>query len=135
MRVIVLLVASLFAVAAYADQLPSRSACIVGFTMDWSGVKADPHAVRNAFTATPNWTRPIKSLTGMTIPDASHIYFQFSRDCDKKEMLARGLIAIWRNMGIDVPRFDRIPDPVIPSTDTIDIRGDAWSDGQLPPGF
>ncbi len=111
------------------DERPTRSECIIGFTMDWSKVKADRNDVRNSMFW-PEGSQRIEPLAGTAISlDGTRLYLQFAHDCDDKEEMAEALMAYWRAEGLDLPKFARIDEPIVPSTETIDQRGPSWSDG------
>jgi hypothetical protein len=117
---------TLVAVGASADSRPTRSECIIGFRLDWSQVKSDHHEMRNSLGREVRWitTRP-----AMTISlDGTRLYLQFRRYCERKDALAAEVIAFWRSKGLDLPRFERITEPIAPSPDTIDVRGSSWRD-------
>src|SRR3546814_4254527 len=67
-----------------------------------------------------------------TMFQAQHteLYLMFKSDCQKKEEMASWLIASWRKQDLNLPEFERIPDPIIPSTKTINVRGPHWRDEQ-----
>jgi hypothetical protein len=69
-------------------------------------------------------------LSGIAISrDGKQLYLQFREDCDRKAELAAALIAVWRSEGLDLPTFVRLPEPILPSTQTIDLEGPHWRDG------
>ncbi len=108
---------------------PTRSECIIGYSVDWSVVKADHNEVRNAFTTTPGGHRLFHALSAMGISDAGdRLYLQFNRDCGNKQNYAEKLINRWKSDGLDIPKFTRIPDPIVPSPKTIDVAGRYWRD-------
>jgi hypothetical protein len=117
----------LIAAAAAAEQKPTRSECIIGFRLDWSQVK-DELASNNAM-GSPTGDKRIEALAGMMKSlDGERLYLQFRSDCDRKLEMALRVIDLWRSEGIDLPKFERILDPIMPSTRTIDLRGPAWRD-------
>src|SRR5579862_812253 len=106
---------------------PTRSECIVGYSLDWSKVK-NQHDARNSLAIEPTGDNRISALAGMILSDGGdRIYFQFRKDCEKKQALAESLISFWRKSGVDLPTFKRIDDPISPSVNTIDLRGPDWS--------
>lgn len=112
-----------------AAEKPTRSECIVGFDLDWSLVKTNKHNVRNSMFNWPSGNERIVHLTAMAISsDGSHLYFQFSGNCERKKELSATLIGYWRSEGLNLPRFKRIAGTIIPSTKTIDVRGPYWRD-------
>jgi hypothetical protein len=113
----------------HADSRPTRSECIVGFRLDWSSVKADRHDVRNSLRMEPQLLQRIEAFAASTInPDGTRMYLQFKRDCDKKQDLAAQVIAFWQSKSMDLPRFERIDEPIVPSLDTIEATGPSWRD-------
>lgn len=127
---------ALAALPVLAEIKPSRSECIIGFRLDWSEVSADRRDVTNSM-AVVNRTERVDSLAGLQFGrDQSELYLIFKNDCERKEKLALEQIAYWRKADLELPRFDRIEDPIVPSTKTIDIGGPYWRDGQpegIPP--
>ena len=134
-------VRTLFALAIFylasnsliADERPTRSECIVGFALNWAQVKSDPREVRREMY----YWRPrhvnAPELAGTSMkPDGSRIYLQYRRHCEEKQQMAADLIGFWRSQGLDLPEFERLPEPIIPSTDTIDFRGPEWRDPETP---
>lgn len=108
---------------------PSRSECIIGYQLDWSQVQEDHHAVRNGMRALPDSRHEIESLAGMVISkDGRKLYFQFKNLCDDKIRISKEIIDFWISEGMDIPKLSRIPDPIVPSLETIDIRGLHWRD-------
>jgi len=122
-------VAAAIAIVGYTDSRPTRSDCIVGFRLDWSQVKADRHEVRNSLHLGFEGAQRIGTSAAIAISlIGAHVYLQFPRDCDKKEELAAEVIAFWRSKGLDLPRFERIEEPIVPSTKTIEVWGPSWRD-------
>lgn len=114
---------------ADATEKPTRRECIVGFNLDWSRIKSDRHDVRNSLRDWPSESQRIADLTAMSISlDGSKIYFQFRKNCYKREEMTTALIGYWRSKGLDLPRFERIEGTVTPSTRTIDVSGLDWRD-------
>lgn len=60
--------------------------------------------------------------------DGTRLYLQFRRDCEKKQEFAAQVMAFWQSMGLDLPQFERIEEPIVPSTDTIEVWGPSWRD-------
>jgi hypothetical protein len=115
--------------AGCSDSRPTRSECIIGFRLDWSKVAADQHAIRNSLGLRPIGDQRIVALSGMAItPDGKELYLQFNRDCDEKAGMAAALIAFWRSEGLDLPVFNRLAEPIVPSTRTMDLKGPDWRD-------
>lgn len=114
----------------FADTKPSRSECIIGFNLDWSDVRADRRDIANSI-AEVNRTQRIDTLAALRFaPHQSVLYLMFKNDCEKKEEMASAQIEIWRENGLDLPAFEQINDPIIPSPRTIDVTGPHWRDGQ-----
>lgn len=121
--------------ACDVEQKPTRSECITGFRMDWSGVRTPREDVIHAmFDARPVGAakKPmgLDPLVSMTVPwrNRHELYLQFSRECKKKWEMFDRLIAIWRAAGLDLPKFERMPEPIVPSPDAIDLRSPSWRD-------
>lgn len=113
---------------------PTRSECIIGLKLDWSEVESDPDDVRNSLVRWPLASR-VSAFAAMAISlEGDRMYFQFTRNCDEKQLMAAQLMSFWRDQGLELPNFDRIDDPIAPSTRTIDARGPYWRDG-LPDEF
>lgn len=117
-----------------AQGKPTRSECIIGFRLDWSQVPIDRRDIANAIAET-NRTERIETLAGLAF-QASHseLYLMFRSGCEAKAQLASEQIDRWRRKGLNLPDFEQIQDPIIPSTETIDIQGPHWRDG-LPDGI
>lgn len=64
--------------------------------------------------------------------DGSEIYFQYLRQCEDKQKMASDLISFWRSKNLDLPIFERLAEPIVPSPDTIDRRGPYWRDPPNP---
>ena len=108
---------------------PTRSECTIGFRLDWKEVTTQKNLVRNAMDW-PSGAEKIKPLMAMGYTlDRSALYLLFKNDCGKKREMATVLIDYWRTKGLDLPTFERIPEPIIHSPSTIDVRGPHWSDG------
>ena len=60
--------------------------------------------------------------------DRARLYFQYQRNCEMKAELASAIIAYWQAQGLSLPKFVRIPDPIKPSIQEIDVQGPYWSD-------
>jgi hypothetical protein len=77
----------------------------------------------------PQLLQRIEAFAASTInPDGTRMYLQFKRDCDKKQDLAAQVIAFWQSKSMDLPRFERIDEPIVPSLDTIEATGPSWRD-------
>ena len=96
-------------------------------------MNSDPHDVSVGMFY---WRRRFdgaRELAGMTLkPDVSRLFLQFASRCDEKERLAADLIGFWRSKGLDLPTFERLVGPIVPSPDTIDLRGPYWADPATP---
>jgi len=113
----------------HADSRPTRSECIVGFRLDWSQVKGDRHEIRNSLFLGSDGARTVQSPPAMAKnPDASRLYMQFRGECGKKDEFAAEVIAYWRSKGLELPRLERIAEPIVPSMDTIEVWGPFWRD-------
>lgn len=124
-----LLLALFASVSAVADERPTRSECIIGYALDWTGVKADLHEVRQAMFDWPPGDERIGPVAGMSLkPDGSRLYLQYRSRCEKKQQMAIALIGFWRSKNLDLPAFKRLPDPIIPLPRTIDLKGPDWRD-------
>ncbi len=108
---------------------PTRSECTIGFRLNWTQVTTQTNLLINEMDWPSGAERiePLKA-TGFT-EDISHLYLLFKSHCGKKREMAADLIDYWRTKGLDLPTFERIPDPIIHSPSTIDVRGPHWSDG------
>ena len=119
--------------SAIADEKPTRSECIIGYALDWTGVKADRYDVGEAMF---DWRRrhpESEHVAGMTLSrDGSELYLQYRSRCDEKQKMATALIGFWRSRNLDLPLFKRLPDPIIPSPSTIDLKGPHWRDPATP---
>jgi hypothetical protein len=60
--------------------------------------------------------------------DFSTLYFQFSRNCERKLEFSENLIRFWRDRALDLPGFDALTEAIVPSPETIDYKGPAWRD-------
>jgi hypothetical protein len=60
--------------------------------------------------------------------DGTHLYLQFRRDCERGAALAADVIAYWQSQGLELPHFERINEPIVPSPDTIEVWGPSWRD-------
>ncbi len=115
---------------------PSRSECMVGYRLDWSNVQEDRADVANSIAAA---NRPLadRTLAGLIFQERhSELYLIFREGCEEKASKASALFDRWREKGIELPDFTRIPDPILPSQKTLDIRGPSWRDGEpdgIPP--
>ena len=108
---------------------PTRSECTIGFRLDWSGVATQHNLVRNEMDG-PSGAERIEPLTAMGFTlDRSALFLLFKSDCDSKQEMAAALIKYWRSKSLDLPAFERIPDPITHSPSTIDVHGPHWSDG------
>jgi len=117
-----------------ATAKPSRSECIVGYRLDWSNLHKNRGDVANSIAAA---NRPLadETLAGLMFQKHhSELYLIFRTGCENKVAKAAKLFDGWREKGIDLPDFARIPDPIIPSTRTLDIQGPYWRDG-VPDGI
>jgi hypothetical protein len=115
---------------------PARSECIIGYKMDFSGLKAHHADITNAMTdyfGRPGWEEvfPGFAISGV---HGDRLYLQYDHDCDKKVELAAKLIEMWRTEGLALPKFERLKEPIIPSPWTIDLQGSPWRDGGYGPG-
>lgn len=114
-------------ISAISEEKPTRSECIVGYALNWTKVKADSNLVRIQMATWRTGDRNISELAGMTMkPDGSRLYLQYRSRCEDRTRMSADLIGIWESMGLDLPAFERLPDPIEPSTDTIDLRGPDW---------
>ena len=92
-------------------------------------MRTDAREVNEAMFDWPYGDERLGPLAGMTAtPDGSQIYLQYRRHCDRKQEFAVLLMDFWRSEGIDLPRFQRLPEPIEPSPGTIDIQGPDWRD-------
>ena len=128
-RLTVLSLALVLSVSACADEKPKRSECIIGYALDWTNVKTDPYEVHEAMFDWRLRHGGRGQLAGMAVSlDGSMLYFQYRSRCEKKQQLATELIRFWRSQDLDLPAFERLPDPITPSPDTIDLKGPDWRD-------
>ncbi|GGA80665.1 hypothetical protein GCM10011521_18720 [Arenimonas soli] len=112
------------ALAACSSPLPSRSDCIV------------------LATARPSILDEASSLTGVLgiaqeagLPLAGYtvreegLYLQFSSRCEAKAAMARELLAELQRQRPQIEiQFSVSEQEVLPSVDTIDVRGASWRD-------
>lgn len=125
----VVLIALVVPLPSMANEKPTRSECIVGYALDWSQVKTDPHDVRGAMFYWRPRHNDAQELASMSLrPDGSRLYLQFRNRCEEKEHIAADLIGFWQSKGLDLPTFELLPGPIAPSPDTIDRQGPYWSD-------
>jgi hypothetical protein len=127
-----------FACIAFAacggEQKPTRSECIVGFRMGWPSYGAQEDIINAMADAWPKGAEKkaagLDPLAAMATPrrNRNELYVQFSSDCERKWEMADRLIGIWRTAGIDLPKFERMTEPIIPSPYTIDVFGPSWRD-------
>jgi hypothetical protein len=96
-----------------ANTLPARTECIVGFDLDWSKVRTDALAIRNAMNVPP-WDRwRVGPLAAIVISsDGSHMYLQYERDCEDRSELADKLILYWKERNPRLPEFRHIEGPI-----------------------
>ena len=115
---------------------PSRSECMVGYRLDWTNVQEDRADVANSIAEA---NRPLadRTLASLMFQEKhSELYLIFKEGCGEKASKASALFDGWRKNGVDLPDFRRIPDPILPSLRTLDVRGPYWRDGQpdgIPP--
>jgi hypothetical protein len=129
-------IAFVFLLPAMAGPKPTRSECIIGYKMDFSDVKADPADIRNSLDFRHDNAAWWEILAGYGFNmDGTRLYLQFARDCDKKAEMTEELIEFWRSKELELPKFERLKEPIIPSPWTIDIQGEAWIDGGYGPGY
>jgi hypothetical protein len=115
--------------ASAVSAKPTRSECIAAFQLDWAPVRSDQADVLNALEW-PRGAARIKPLTAMGVSlDRRLLYLQFLENCERKWEMAYALIRHWRSLGLDLPKFERVNTPVVPSPWTIDVKGSHWSDG------
>lgn len=127
MRLVGLVVSAAIAAALAACSVPSekptRTECIVGYRLDWSGVKADPNDVLNKL-----WVPPRTNAALVISIDGSRLYLQFRERCYERSERAAALINHWKQSGTTLPEFIRIQADIAPSVETIDVRGPSWRD-------
>ena len=123
---VVVLLTSMLACSQEPRQKPSRSECIVGFRLDWSGVRANRSDVINSLDVSPELFQSV-SLATMSTPDSDHLYLQFYNKCQNRHELAAQLLSHWQGQE-PTPRFVLIDEVICPSPMTIDARGTHWSD-------
>ncbi len=132
--VTLVLIAANSILPAAGEERPTRSECIVGYTLDWSSVGSDPYTVREEMFDWLPSHRDTANLAAMVVkPDGSQIFLQYLARCGERRQMASDLIGYWRSKGLDLPRFQRLPEPILPSPDTIDRRGPYWRDPVNPP--
>jgi hypothetical protein len=108
-------------VSGCGDSRPTRSECLIGYDLDWSKVGTERRVVRNAMAYQPEGDRRIVALAGYGLNlEGTRLYVQFKQDCDKKAEMAAALIAFWESEGLDLPAFNRLAEPIVPSTRTMD---------------
>ena len=116
-------------VSAVADQKPTRSECIIGYALDWTGVDPDPYDALETMSRVRIEHRKNPLLAGMSVRSGgSKLYLQYKSRCENKEQMATELIRFWRSQDLDLPEFEQLPDPIRPSPDTIDRQGPYWRD-------
>jgi hypothetical protein len=114
-----------------AAQKPTRSECIVGFDLDWSRVVTNRHDILNSLFDKPTIDPKTKVSVAVAVStNGTRLYLQFRDQCSRKVEMAANLVAFWRSEGLELPVFDPIKGPIIPSPTTIDVQGPHWSDGQ-----
>jgi len=63
------------AVSACRDEKPTRSECIIGYALDWTGVNADPHDAIEALSRLRTEHKKSLRLASMTISrDGTRLY-------------------------------------------------------------
>lgn len=110
---------------------PSRSDCIAGVQLEWGDDQIDRAGVlRTIATLYP--MQIDLPTAGLAIQEQQRIYVIFDDRCqDKIEMMST--LAARLKDGIEgFPEYSIIEETIQPSTDTIAVYGDAWSDGKFP---
>ena len=108
---------------------PTRSECTTGYRLDWSQVMEQKDATTNAIGEVPLGSPVFEYMGGFGISlDQSKVYLIFHSNCDKKWEMSDSLIEYWRSRDLNLPKFERITEPIFHSPQTFDISGPPWRD-------
>ncbi|MEX0923092.1 MAG: hypothetical protein WDZ84_09960 [Rhodovibrionaceae bacterium] len=98
--------------------------------MDWTEV-LDPYDFINNFKL-PYEGDFHGAIAGVAISqDKTNIFVQYSGEhCKNKKILTERLILFWNKGDTEIPEFEILDMKIEPSTKTIDLRGEEWSDNE-----
>lgn len=118
------------------DVRPERIDCITGVELVWK-TKATVNervAILNRIADTRGATNKFP-IGGRRTHGTDRIYFIFTQDCHLKEEMTSEILEIYRKRIARFPDYQPIKGPIEPSPQTIEVYGEFWSDGELPPGL
>jgi hypothetical protein len=118
-----------------SETRPTRAECIGGAELLWTGNERDRVVILNQLADVDPLTASYPRGGRATRHDANRIYIIFTRDCALKDQMMDQIMTIYRQNIPDFPPYRIIEGPVEPSTKTIQVYGDDWSDGEMPPGL
>lgn len=121
---------------AQRDVLPKRIDCIAGVELVWkAGATAnDRVAILNRIADTRSATDKFP-IGGRRTHGTDRIYFIFTHYCHLKEEMTSEILEVYREQIARFPDYLPIRKAIEPSPQTIEVYGEFWSDGQLPPGL
>lgn len=112
---------------ADASEKPSRAACIAGIVLDFSDANSDRQTeLKDRFSGTTGDFREL-GLAAVSV-HGDHVYFQFRKGCDSKQISVDQIMTGLRRRYPDMPGYARVPVPIEPSPQTIEFSGRDWRD-------
>jgi hypothetical protein len=98
--------------------------CIAGAVLDLTGLnEARRVEVANQFAGTVARDSS-RSLGGVAV-QSDRVYFQFRKQCDRKQELVVAILQRMAEADPDFPKYVLIEDPIAPSPNTMDLNGEA----------
>ena len=119
---------------ANVDTRPARADCIAGAELLWADEEGDRVGILNQLSDLFGLTKEYP-VAGQSIRERERIYIIFARNCAMKDQMMDQILTIYRENIPGFPPYRIIEERVEPSTKTIEVYGDEWSDGDMPPGL
>lgn len=117
---------------ANSDTRPARADCIAGAELLWTGKEGDRVGILNQLGDLFGLTKEYP-VAGQSIRKRERIYVIFARECEIKDHMMEEILTIYRENIPGFPSYRVIEKRIEPSTKTIEVYGDEWSDGEMPP--
>lgn len=113
------------------DTRPTRAECIAGAELLWTGKEIDRVQILNKIGDLFAITRDYP-VGGQGIRERERIYIIFTKNCANKNQMMAHIMTMYKQNISNFPEFKILEGPIEPSTDTVQVYGDEWSDGEMP---
>lgn len=110
---------------------PSRSDCTAGARLLWPEGDADRTQILNQI-ANVDPLGNAYPTAGLSQKDRELIYIIFSSECKRRNVMMGDIMTAYKERIKGFPEFLIIEGRINPSSDSINVYGSYWSDGEPP---